>query len=71
MFSKNVSPFFLTQICVFYQKERLIFTYYNVKIDPVPFKSPIFSEILVSKKNVDLDSIFFCTFSHFKVGIIY
>ena len=27
--------------------------YFNVKIHPLPFKSPIFSEILVSKKNAD------------------
>ena len=45
--------FFLTQGCVFYRKKRLIFTYYNVKMHPFPFKSHIFSEMFVSKKNAD------------------
>ena len=27
--------------------------YFNIKIQPLSFKSPIFSEILVSKKNTD------------------
>ena len=35
---------------MFYRKGRLIFTYYNVKIHPLPLKSPIYSKILVSKK---------------------
>ena len=36
------------QACVFYCKESLIFTYYNVKKYPIIFKSPIFSQIRVS-----------------------
>ena len=31
LLSKSVPPFFLTQICVFYHKYRVIFTYCNVK----------------------------------------
>ena len=36
------------------QKSCLIFTYCNVKIQPLPFKSPAFSEILVSKKIAEI-----------------
>ena len=43
--------FFLTQVCVFYRKKSLIFSYYNVKIHPLPFKSSMFSLMLFSKRN--------------------
>ena len=46
--------FFLTQVCVFYRKKSLIFSYYNVKIHPVPFRSSMFSLMLVSKRNKDM-----------------
>ena len=38
----------------FYRKTRLIFTYYNVRIHPLPIKPPLFSQILVSTKNPDM-----------------
>ena len=39
---KTCQQFFLTQLCVFHRKERYIFTYFNVKLHPLPFKSAIF-----------------------------
>ena len=44
---------FLTQVSVFCCKKLFIFIYYNIKIHPLPFKSPIFFEKLASKKNAD------------------
>ena len=35
-------------------EKRLTFTYYNVKIQALLFKPPIFSEIVVSEKNEDI-----------------
>ena len=62
-------------------------THFNVKMHPLPFKSPIFSEILVTKKiqtrfcrrepvekeqqKIDLYSIFPFPFPFFKGGIFY
>ena len=46
-----VFNFLLTQVCIFHHEKCLIYTYYNVKIHPVSFKSPIFPEILLLKKN--------------------
>ena len=79
--------FFLTQVCVFYRKKRLIFIYCNVKIHLLPLKSPIFSKIHVSKKNADtlllrgvcrvrtaksrFISYFSCTFSPIKIGMFH
>ena len=45
--------FLKTYVFVFYCKKRLIFTCYNVKTHPLPFKSVIFSEIFVSKTNAE------------------
>ena len=53
-FLTSCPQFFLTEVYVFYRKKkRLSFTYYNVKIYLLPFKSPMFSEILVAKKHTD------------------
>ena len=87
LFSKNVSPVFLSQICAFYRKKPLIFTNFNVNMHPLFFKVPIFFEIVVSRKSqtrffrgesvgkewqeIDLYHIFLCTFSLFKVRIFH
>ena len=48
---KTCLQFFLNpSMRILSQKSCLIFTYCNVKIQPLPFKSPTFFEILASKK---------------------
>ena len=39
---KMCLQYFLTQVCVFYRKKRLVCTYCDLKIQLFPFKSPIF-----------------------------
>ena len=39
---KMCLQYFLTQVCIFYRKKRLVFTYCNLKIQLFPFKSRIF-----------------------------
>ena len=49
--SLKKSPMFLAHVYIFYDKKLFIFTYYNVKIHPLPFKPPKYSETQLSKKN--------------------
>ena len=57
MFSslKTCLQLLLTLIRVFYRKKTFTFTYCNIikLLQPLPFKQPIFPEMLVSKKNAD------------------
>ena len=52
-FLKTCLIFFNPIIHILSQKNCLTFTYYNFKIHPFFFKSPIFSEMLVSNKYTD------------------
>ena len=50
--SKNVPPIFVLPRYVYFIAKKVI-TSYNSKMHPLRFKSPIFSEILISKKHGD------------------
>ena len=47
-----MSLFFYRIMRILSQK-RHIFTYFNVKMHPLPFISPTFSQIIVLKKNAE------------------